>query len=294
MTRLAAACLLLILTGTWLGAQGHVSGSPDSAVRNQANDFQVIELRRYTVRKGERQHFAEYFEAYFPEAMQQLGAIVAGEFLEREHTDGFTWIRGFHNMDQRALANAGLYYGPVWKEHKATMNNLMTDSDNVLLLRPLTPDRSVTVLPSVDPVKKTIGAKGVVVAQIFAVKPNRVEELAQQAETAFASYRSAGLREAGVLVTLDVANNFPQLPVRQDGPFLVWLGIAKDDDMVERKFRPLADEALRALTATDLLRGAPELIVMDPAPRSRMRWLAEWEQAGNRPQSSTLNSWLHL
>jgi len=31
-----------------------------------------------------------------------------------------------------------------------------------------------------------------------------------------------------VLVTLDVPNNFPQLPVRTDGPYLVWLGIVRD------------------------------------------------------------------
>ena len=40
---------------------------------------------------------------------------------------------------------------------------------------------------------------------------------------------AAGIREAAVLVTLDVTNNFPQLPVRSDGPYLVWLGIAPDD-----------------------------------------------------------------
>ena len=39
------------------------------------NDFQVIEFRRYIVKEGEREHFAEYFERYFPEAFQQLGAI---------------------------------------------------------------------------------------------------------------------------------------------------------------------------------------------------------------------------
>ena len=30
-----------------------------------------------------------------------------------------------------------------------------------------------------------------------------------------------GAREAGVLVTLDAANNLPQLPVPTDGPYLV-------------------------------------------------------------------------
>jgi hypothetical protein len=69
----------------------------------------------------------------------------------------------------------------------------------------------------------------VVVAQIFAVRPDRVDEFAGLAEAAFAAYRAAGAREAGVLVTLDAPNNFPHLPIRTDGPFLVWLGVVADD-----------------------------------------------------------------
>jgi hypothetical protein len=68
----------------------------------------------------------------------------------------------------------------------------MTDSDNVLLLRPLAPERGVTILPPVDPVMETAGAHGVVVALIFAIKANSVEMFAKQAESAFASFQEAG------------------------------------------------------------------------------------------------------
>src|SRR5215475_16051993 len=148
-------------------------------------DFQVIEFRRYTIKDGEREHFAEYFESYFPEAFQQMGAIVFGQFFERKNPVGFTWLRGFKNTDARAIVNAGFYYGPLWREHSSTMNSLMVDSTNVLLLRPLTPERGVSVLPSVDPVSEKNGAQGVVVAQIFAVKPNSVEALSKQLEPTF-------------------------------------------------------------------------------------------------------------
>jgi hypothetical protein len=238
-------------------------------------DFQVIEFRRYIIKQGEREHFAEYFESYFPEAFQQMGAIVFGQFYERKNPVGFTWMRGFKNTDARAVINSGFYYGPLWREHASTMNSLMVDSDNVLLLRPLTPARGVPVLPAVDPINEVKGAQGVVIAQIFAVKPNSVDAFAQQAEEAFASYRAAGAREAGVLVTLDVQNNFPQLPVRTDGPYLVWLGIVKDNEMLETQFASLAKRSTQSLSATGLLRSAPELVIMDPTHRSRLRWLAE-------------------
>lgn len=239
------------------------------------SDFQVIELRRYTLKEGARERFAHYFESYFPEAFQQLGAIVFGQFLERRNSTGFTWVRGFKNRDAQAIVNSSFYYGPLWREHSSTMNTLMVDVSNVLLLRPLRPERSPVVLPAVDPVIEAQGAQGVVAAQIFAVKTNSVDEFARQAESTFAGYRDAGVREAGVLVTLDVPNNFPQLPVRTDGPYLVWLGIVKDNKELENQFNPLVDRSLQILSATNLLRAAPELVILEPTRRSRLRWLTE-------------------
>jgi hypothetical protein len=236
-------------------------------------DFQAIEFRRYTAKPGARQHFAQYFDTYFPDAFEQQGAIVAGSFFERKNQNGFIWIRGFHTIDARAVLNAAFYYGPLWKEHREMVNSLLDDTDNVMLLRPLGPERGITILPAIDPVTEANGAQGVMVAQIFSVKPDSVEAFAKAAEPAFAAYRAAGAREAAVLVTLDVKNNFPQLPVRTDGPFLVWLGVLKDNQMLEADFVPETEGALQALSATDLLRGAPELVVLDPTPRSRLRWL---------------------
>ena len=184
-------------------------------------------------------------------------------------------MRGFKNTDARAIINSGFYYGPLWREHASTMNSLMVDSDNVLLLRPLTTARGVPVLPAVDPIKERKGAQGVVVAQIFAVKPDGVDAFARQAEETFANYRAAGAREAGVLVTLDVPNNFPQLPVRTDGPYLVWLGIVKDNKTLETQFASLAERSTQTLSATGLLRSAPALVILDPTHRSRLRWMSE-------------------
>ena len=236
------------------------------------HDFQVVEFRRYTVRDGEREHFATYFESYFPEAFQQLGAIAFGDFTEPQHPEHFTWMRGFHDMDERAKVNSAFYFGPVWKEHKATLNGLMTDSDNVLLLRPLRQDTQVPVLPAVDPVSEPQGAKGIVVAQIFRVKAAQVEAVAASAEAGFAKYKDAGVREAGLLVTLDAPNNFPQLPVRSDGPYLVWIGIVQNEEALQ-KLTPIAEENARGVEKSGQLQEPPELVVLRPNFRSRLRWL---------------------
>ncbi|HMK71841.1 MAG TPA: hypothetical protein VK454_00805, partial [Myxococcaceae bacterium] len=92
------------------------------------------------------------------------------------------------------------------------------------------------------------------------------------AERTFAGYRAAGAREAAVLGTLDVPNTFPRHPFRSDGPFLVWLGILPDDQLLARRFQPEAARCARELSVAGFLRAPAELVVLDPTPRSRMRW----------------------
>jgi hypothetical protein len=264
--RMRAAAWLPLAVSAVAGAQ---SAIPTAVPHN----FTVFEFRRYIITDGNRDKFAANFDAYFPDAFEQIGAIVVGEALERKNPNGFTWLRGFHTFNDRAIDNALFYYGPVWQEHKKPTNDLLVDNDNVMLLKPLSPEREPMVYPSVDPITGPTGAHGIVVAQIFNVQPHQVDAFARAAESTFARYRAvAGVREAGVLVTLDTTNNFPILPIRKDVPFLVWLGVVKDEATLDHGLQPVVDHAAAALTGTGLLRGAPEWVVMDPTRRSRLRW----------------------
>ncbi|WP_342114025.1 hypothetical protein [Pseudoduganella sp. OTU4001] len=228
--------------------------------------YPIIEFRRYTTIEGGQAAFARYFETLFPEAFQQLGALALGQFTEPERHNSFLWLRGFASWEQRAIVNGAFYYGPVWKEHKATLNGLMTDSDNVLLLRPLRPGSGVADLPAVDPYREPQGAQGEAVAVVFTLQPgaDALERFAELAAPTFAAWRDSGWRQAGVLATLDMPNNFPQLPVRGDGPHLVWLGIAAPGSAPP--VLELLDDTARAL-----LREPPERILLCPTQRSRLR-----------------------
>jgi len=230
------------------------------------DNYPVIEFRRYALLEGGLDAFARYFDTLFPEAFQQLGALALGQFRECGDPNSFLWLRGFPSWEQRAVANAAFYYGPVWQEHKATLNGLMIDSDNVLLLRPLRSGSGVATLNAVDPLREPDGAQGQALALLCTPRPGMTERFAELAEATFAAWRAAGWRQAGLLVTLDMPNNFPQLPVRGDGPHLVWLGLAPDGTAPPQA--PLTDAA-RAL-----LQQAPELILLSPTRRSRLRWLA--------------------
>jgi hypothetical protein len=257
------------------GAAGLAEKSVADSVRH-LDDFPVVELRRYTIHDGKRDDFARYFESFFPEAFEQLGALALGQFFERDDSTRFTWLRGFHGFEDRPVVNGAFYDGPPWREHRAAMNAMIADSDDVLLLQSR-PERSIAVLPAVDPRREDPGS-GTVIAQIFPVKAESLEEFTRQADAAFDAYHAAGAQEAGLLATLDAPNNFPRHPVRSDGPFLVWIGIVPDDDAAENGLRPLAERAARELAATGLLRGEPEFVALHPTRRSRLRWVSERDE----------------
>lgn len=278
--RMATTWMLLVgfccvATGVQAGSSPD-EGSLSMDTVQHLGDFQAIEFRRYQTSPGERDHFISYFESFFPEAFEQLGAVVFGSFRERGRNTAFTWLRGFHDINARPIVNSAFYYGPVWKEHKSAVNAILPDSDNVMLLKPIS-GHSVTLLPAVDPVHEPEGAKGVVVAIILSVQKDHVAELLRQAEPVFARYRAAGMREAGLLETLDVPNNFPQLPIRQDGPFVVWMGIVPDEQALQSRFEPLRAGSVKAFEDTHLLRGEPEMVIMEPTGRSRLRWFSTWQ-----------------
>ena len=252
-----------------------VAASIPARAQETVKDYRDIEFRRYTIKDGERAHFAEYFDTYFPEAMQQLGAIAAGDFLDRGNANLFTWIRGFHDMDERARVNSAFYYGPVWKEHKKTLNDLMVDSDNVLLLHPVSDKHPLLILPAVDPIAEPAGAKGVLAGLLFAVRADHLDAFIAQAETELSHLASSDVREAGLFVTLNERNNFPQLPVRTDGPWLLWLAVAKDDASAA-SLGAAMNRAKAALLATGALQTDPESMMLDPSKRSRLRWLPAW------------------
>jgi hypothetical protein len=142
-----------------------------------------------------------------------------------------------------------------------------------LLFRPVDAQDGVAVLPAVDPVVEPDGAKGIVVAQLFAVKRDQVDAFLSRVREKLATYRIEDVRPAGFLVTLEANNNFPQLPIRTDGPFVLWLGVVKDGDTLKRSYLPQAQQVAAELADSGMLRTAPELHILDPTRRSRLRWL---------------------
>ena len=234
--------------------------------------YDVIELRRYRVKPGAGQQFARCFETWFPEVFQQLGALTFGHFHERAQADRFTWLRGYRDMAARRSVNTAFYDGPVWQEHKARLNGMLADSDDVLLMRPLRRDCAPPVLPAVDPLAEPHGAQGIGVAHLLKLAPQARAAASAAAQACFGAYQGRGVTELGILETLDLPNNFPRHPIRSDGHYLLWLGMLRDEAALAG-LRPQCTAAAQALAAAGMLDGDAELIVLDPGARSRLRWM---------------------
>jgi hypothetical protein len=79
--RISIGCLvLLVLIGFTLAQDKSVATANVVKKSSLLADFQVIEFRRYTIRDGEREHFAQYFESYFPEAFHNWGLSRSDSF----------------------------------------------------------------------------------------------------------------------------------------------------------------------------------------------------------------------
>ena len=270
-----------IVAGIALGAVMSAHAKPANEATpmesvQHLKDYQVIEFRRYVTSDGELAHFVKYFDAYFPEAFEQLGAMVFGQFTERGHPNHFTWLRGFHDINARPIVNAAFYYGPLWKEHRIKVNAILPDSDNVMLLRPLHAGprhQRAAGGRSGDRGARRAGRRG---------RPDL------RGEEGPARRRSRNRRKRRSPPTASTActrpvcwcrwtcrttsRNCRSVPTGRSWCGWAWSGTTPR--WIDRLVPRLAATE-QSLAAGGLLRGAPERVVMDPTPRSRLRWLPD-------------------
>ncbi|HET6671307.1 MAG TPA: NIPSNAP family protein [Pyrinomonadaceae bacterium] len=172
--------------------------------------LKVIELRNYLLKPGMRQRFTDYFEDHFIESQEVLGGYVFGQFRIQGDDDKFFWIRGFEDMQSRLDFLRRFYErGEVWKEFGPGANELMLDSDNVYLLRPLRESFNVDELPR---------QKGIIVIEFYFANPNQLEQLTGFFRANYASFLKS---KPTLWVSEITANDFPRLPVIQDQNLLV-------------------------------------------------------------------------
>lgn len=212
----------------------------------------VLELRQYKIVPGRRDEMIDVFERWLVESQEALGMRLVGQFRDRDDPNRFTWIRDFADMEARERGLNAFYFGPVWQARRDEANPLLLDNDNVLLLKPLTPE-----LAFADADRRETEPASLVVATIFYLWKDPAEGFGQLfAERAAA----AGASTLGVYVPETSENTFPRLPVRQHEKVLVWFSRSEDRAWLETD-----------LELTDAQERPAQVLRLDPTPRSRLR-----------------------
>ncbi|MFI1382415.1 NIPSNAP family protein [Embleya sp. NPDC020886] len=174
----------------------------------------VIELRRYTLRSGRRDELIELFDREFVETQEETGMVVLGQFRDLDEPDHFVWLRGFRDMAVRHRALTAFYGGPVWAEHGPRANATMIDSDDVLLLRPLSDGSAFAAPPPARPPVGSLTPERFVAATLWSFPPGRNEGIALIRDGLLPLLHRTGPAPIAALTTETAHNTFSGLPVR--------------------------------------------------------------------------------
>lgn len=189
---------------------------------------QLVEFRNYTLVPNAAEPFVAHFEQHFLASQEALGMDIVGQFTVPGDDARFVWIRRFRQPEGRSTALQTFYTSPVWKEFGPRANELMVDVSDVYLLRPdpSSPAFGDDHLPHAErPGPATDRTASTVVAAVYDL--DGLDEvpagLAEAMTTAVRASEGTGLVEHGRLVTAAVVNDFPALPVHEDGTVALWL-----------------------------------------------------------------------
>jgi quinol monooxygenase YgiN len=225
----------------------------------------VVDLRQYTLHPGQRDTLIDVFDEHFVEGQEAAGMHIAGQFRDLDDPDRFVWIRGFTDLPARADALNAFYYGPIWREHAATANKTMIDSDNALLLKPVHLSARYPRLDSPRPPRGTTEVPGSIVAGAVYHRGSPDDGFVEYfTDHAVPALTATGAEPVAVLETLVAENNFPALPLR-DEVVLAWFARFDDDTAYDDHRRRLAASAVWQRQVL------PELVCRTIAPAQELR-----------------------
>jgi len=233
----------------------------------------VVELRQYTLVPGGRETLIELFEREFIETHEATGMTVIGHFRDLNNPDRFVWLRGFSDITTRATQLQAFYTGPVWKAHRDAANATMIDSDNVLLLRPTSPNAGFQ-LDNISraPAGSTKKREDILVATIYHLGTTKVADFATFFKREVQPHlTNAGISVLASFVTETHPNTFPRLPVREDANVFAWFSRFPDRKAYERSAAAVSGSMRQGEVTTklaELIREQPEVLLLSPTARS--------------------------
>lgn len=161
----------------------------------------IIDLRDYTLTPNTRDKFIERCETLlFPE-QKRLGATILGTFRDANNPNSVVWLRAMPDMAERQRILTAFYSdGKVWKANRSEVNSWIVDSDNVLLVKPVS-----------DLMTPATGSSIVAMYTCLKQEPFTVDEQLNEISQAISD---VGGRLLVKLVTDPCENNYPNHPIR--------------------------------------------------------------------------------
>jgi NIPSNAP len=236
--------------------------------------YPVVELRQYTLRPGQRDVLIELFDRELVESQEAEGMAIVGQFRDLDNPDRFVWLRGFASMTARAMALASFYGGPVWKANSAEANATMVDSDNVLLLRPVTGGSGFPAPAAARPPAGQAPAppSRVLVTLYYRDRPFGPDFTGFFDRRARPVLAATGATPVACLQTEYAENTFPALPVRTGEHVFAWAARFPSQAGLDNYLQQLKssvtwrDQVCPALSA--MTTGGPQHLRLAPTGRS--------------------------
>lgn len=236
----------------------------------------VVELRQYKIADGKREAFVELFDRELVETQEAVGMRLLGQFRDLDDDDRFTWLRSFADMADRERALNAFYFGPAWAANRGKANPMLVDNDNVLLLKPASPNLALR-LPA--GARAGVGAQpaeaGLVVASIHYLWKDPEEGFSEFFEKEFAPLlEQAGMPVLGAYLPERSENTFPRLPVRQHEKLFVWFTHVPGPEaygaaLAKLSSEPRHGDVLKKLRAFE--ERQPQTLRLRPTARSLLR-----------------------
>lgn len=269
---------LVLRRGRRKGGRSTAAAGTPKAVDSSVGEpcCQVLELRQYLLKPGERDRLIALFDRHFIESQEALGMRVVGQFRVREQPDLFLWIRGFPDMPSRARSLEAFYgESPAWRQNREAANATMIDFSNVLLLKPAGHSRGFTQDPAGRPGPEGPDSEGgVIVAEVTSSEHAVKDEFVAWFETeVIPVLRRSGVVPIAHFVTEPAVNTYPQLPVREGENVFVWFAAFPDRAAYRNAWNSLiAQEAWKGTIAPRFAAvGQRQVLELEPTRRSLLR-----------------------
>lgn len=205
-------------------------------LQDNNQSIKVLELRNYLLKPNMANTFSNYFNHHFVKPMTELGGYTLGQFKINGVNDRFVWMRGFTNMGTRVKFLNDFYVdSPEWKEFGPGANDMMINSDNVYLLRPLNNNKSSKELSEAINSNLLKTDKGVIVVDFY-ICNSTLDKVINLFNSAYIPFlKTLDIHNITLWVSEMSENDFPRLPVFQDKNLLLTITTYKNENEYQIK-----------------------------------------------------------